>query len=120
MQTRELEEEVARLRRQASRSVADRLVIRTFQIDPKTDALVYFDPERVVVRNQAEALALVDRDRNSTAGGNRELYYLIIEPRDRNILYPTDEDRRRIARWFQGVTLGWDTPKKGPGGGKRR
>lgn len=118
--TSELEEEVARLRRQASRSVADRLVIRTFQIDSKTGALAYYDPERVVVRNQAEALALVDRDRNSTVGSNRELYYLIIEPRDPNNSYPTDEDRRRIARWFKGVTLGWDSPKKGPGGGKRR
>jgi hypothetical protein len=70
--TRELEEELARLRREASRSVTERLVIRTFQIDPKTGELVYYDPERMVVRNQADALELLDRDRKkSTQGGDR-------------------------------------------------
>jgi hypothetical protein len=115
----ELQKEVARLRREASRSVTERLVVRTFQIDPKTGALVYYDPDRVIVRDQADALKLVDRDRNDPriVGTNKELYYLIMAPRGRS-LHPTDEEVERIERWFKGVQLAWDFPRRGPGGGK--
>lgn len=116
--TRELEDELARLRREASRSVTERLVIRTFQFDPKSGNLVYYDPSRVEVRNQEEALALADRDRRSVAGTDRELYYLVMAPRDPNSLRPDREERARIERWFKGVPLGWDFPRRGLGGAK--
>jgi hypothetical protein len=115
--TQELEEELARLRREASRSVTERLVVRTFQIDPKTGALVYYDPDKVVVRTQVEALALVDRDRATIAGTNKELYYLVLAPRVRSP-HPTDDETEQLDRWFKGVNLAWDFPRRGPGGGK--
>src|SRR5262249_35424129 len=50
---RELQEEVERLRQEAKVTLEQRLLIRTFQIDPKTGALTYADPDRVIVRDQA-------------------------------------------------------------------
>lgn len=117
--TRELEEELARLRREASRSVTERLVIRTFQFDPKSGNLVYYDPSRVEVRNQDEALALADRDRQALAGSNRELYYLVLAPRDTETERPSREERTRIQRWFKGIPIGWDIPGGGLGGRRR-
>src|SRR4051794_8869834 len=78
--TRELQEELERLRREASRSVGQRLLIRTFQVDPQTGALTYMDPERVRVRDQADARRLLDRDERAARENNRELYYLILYP----------------------------------------
>ena len=115
---RELQEEVERLRQEASRTIGQRLLIRTFQIDPKTGALTYSDPDRVVVRDQNEARRLIDRDERAARESNRELYYLILYPREKS-LYPTGPQEKQYDRWFQGVTLGYDVPRRGPGGGKR-
>jgi hypothetical protein len=115
---RELQEELERLRQEAKVTLEQRLLIRTFQIDPKTGALTYSDPERIVVRDQGDARRLIDRDQRAARENNRELYYLILYPREKS-LYPTETQEQQYERWFQGVTLGWDVPRRGPGGGRR-
>ncbi len=122
--TQELLDEVQRLRQQAQRSVTDRLVIRTLQVDPQNGELVYYDPERLVVRDQKDALDLADRDRQTVAGTGRELYYLVLVPREWGkglALRPTRDDFDRVERWLKDVPHGWDVPQRGrPGGGKLR
>jgi len=114
-----LQKEIDRLRRENQRAVSERLGVRTFMIDSRTGALSYFDEnaDRVEVREQADALALVDRDRQRLPT-NRQLYYLILYPREPDSLRPTKGERERFERWFSGVQLGWDVPGEGPGGGK--
>ena len=114
----ELQEEVQRLREQAKVTLEQRLLIRTFQIDPKTGSLTYTDPDRVIVRDQADARRLIDRDQRVARENNRELYYLILYPREKS-LYPTGTQEQQYDRWFTGVTVGYDIPRHGPGGGKR-
>ena len=126
--TRDLEKENELLRQQASRAVGERLIIRTFEIDPKTGALVYQNPERVEVRDESDAKLLMDRDlkdltrrdEESKNGVKHQLYYLIVSPRGPVNPFPTREQQRRIADWFrnQRVSVGWDFPRRGPGGGK--
>ena len=120
---RELEEEVARLRRAASRSAAERTALRFFEIDSKTGALFYYDPERVVVRDQADAEHLVDRDLRAANAAGLELVYVILLPRVMGIYHPTDDDITRIAGWFQprekdGLRVRWET-MRGLGRGKK-
>ena len=48
----------------------------------------------------------LSRDRKEHEG--RELYYLILYPRDPNSGYPTREQRQKYERWFEGVALGYN------------
>ena len=45
-----------------------------------------------------------------TFGDKRELYYLILFPRDPTKDRSTREQRQTYARWFEGVALGYDIP----------
>jgi hypothetical protein len=113
-----LREEIERLRKEKVKALQQRLAVRVLEIDGKTGKLYYRDPERVEVRDQADALQLIEHDRTERGVGSRELYYLILYPRDRTSAYPTQEQRLRYDRWFQGVALGYDIPgAPGQGGG---
>jgi hypothetical protein len=110
-----LREEIERLRRESVQSLQTRLSVRVLEIDPKTGKLYYRDPERVEIRDQADARKLIERDRSEQGVAKRELYYLILYPRDRNSSYPTRQQRQNYDRWFEGVALGYDVPGTVPG-----
>jgi hypothetical protein len=116
---RELQEQIERLRQQQAKALQERLTVRVLEIDARTGKLYYLDPERVEVRDQADAHALIDRDRRERGLGNRELYYLILYPRDRGSSYPTRGQQAQYDRWFQGVAHGYDVPGAGPQGEKQ-
>jgi hypothetical protein len=111
----QLREEIERLRREKIQALQTRLTVRVLEIDDKTGKLYYRNPERVELRDQADAHKLIDLDRTQQGVAKRELYYLILYPRDRKSSYPTREQRQRYDRWFQGVALGYDVPGSGPG-----
>lgn len=114
--TARLREEIEQLRREKIQALQNRLVVRVLEIDPKTGELFYRDPDRVEIRSQADAHRLIDRDQNVHRAARRELYYLILYPRDPASGYPTVEQKRNYDRWFEGVALGYDVP--GSAGGK--
>ena len=116
---RELQEKMEELRRQQAKALQERLAVRVLEIDGRTGKLYYLDPERVEVRDEADAHALIDRDRRERGPGNRELYYLILYPRDRGSSYPTRGQQAQYDRWFQGVAHGYDVPGAGPQGEKQ-
>jgi hypothetical protein len=107
------EEEVERLR-QSAVALRDeierlkRLAVRVLEIDDQTGKLYYRDPERLPIPNEATARALVERDRQKL--GQKELYYLLLYPRDPASSYPTVGQRADYDRWFEGVALGYDNP----------
>jgi hypothetical protein len=123
---RELQEEVEKLRQEASRSASERAAIRLFEIDGKTGALVYYDPERLVVRDQAEAERLADRDLRAAREAGLDLIYLILYPRRTGgeaLFHPTAEERSKIDGWFSrrqqdGLRVRWET-MRGLGRGKK-
>lgn len=115
----ELSEQLERLRREKIESLQNHLAIRVLEIDPATGRLYYNDPERTEVRNAEDARALIelDRFRQKERQGRRELYYLILFPRDRTSPFPTRGQRERYERWFADIAHGWDIPATpGPGG----
>jgi hypothetical protein len=113
----QLRNEIEKLRQEKIKTLKERLAVRVLEIDGGTGRLYYYDPERVEVRNQADARALVERDRRERGTGQKELYYLILYPRVPSG-YPTVGQREEYARWFEGVALGFDIPGAAPGGGQ--
>jgi hypothetical protein len=114
-----MREEIERLRKEKIKALQDRLVMRVLEIDAETGKLYYREPERVEIVTQADARGLIERDRSQDRGNQRELYYLILYPRDRNSGYPTRGQRDRYDRWFEGVALGYDIPGVEVEGGKK-
>jgi hypothetical protein len=113
--TEQLRAEIERLRKEKVQALKDRLAVRVLEIDAETGKLYYRDPDRIEVADEAAARDLIARDRRSRGVGKRDLYYLILEPRQRSS-YPSREQRERYNRWFEGVALGYDRPGVGPGG----
>jgi hypothetical protein len=110
-----------------AKALSDWLAVRVLEIDPKTGKLYYTQRRgRVEVSSAAKARELIEGDRGRLAEGDRgkpgeqqrELYYLILYPRDRKSPYPTVEQEDNYDRWFKGVALGYDIPGKGPAEGE--
>src|SRR5262249_11954621 len=55
-----LREELERLRQEKIKTLKDRLAVRVLEIDGTTGRLYYHNPQRVEVRNQADARDLID------------------------------------------------------------
>lgn len=110
-----MREEIERLRKEKIQALKDRLAVRVLEIDSLSGALYFRDPERVEIRDSVEAQQLIERDRQARGVARRELYYLILYPRDLSSGYPTREQRQRYDQWFDGVALGYDVPGAAPG-----
>jgi hypothetical protein len=110
--TRELRDEIERLRQEKVKALQNRLAVRVLEIDGKDGKLYYRDPERIEIADQAAARDLIERDRRERGVKQRELYYLILYPRERASPYPTRGQREKYDRWFEGVALGYDLPGK--------
>jgi hypothetical protein len=118
--TPEMEEELKRLREEKITALQQRLFIRVLEIDAVTGRLSINDPERIEIRNQADAQELIDRDARAQAGSGaerREVYYLILYPRGRSSPFPLREQVEKYNSWFRDVAHGWDIPGTGPARG---
>jgi hypothetical protein len=92
------------------------LAVRVLEIDAATGKLYYNDPERTEVRHEADAHSLIERDRRAL-GGARELYYVILYPRDPLSPYPKRGEREQYDRWFKDVAHGPEMPGTAAAGG---
>lgn len=111
---KELRDEIEKLRQEKGKALQKRLAVRVLEIDPENGKLYYRDPERILIPDEAAAHALIESDRRKL--GQRELYYLILYPRNPGSTYPTRGQRERYDRWFEGVALGYDIPGLAGGG----
>lgn len=103
----ELRRELEKLRTAKGEIIQERLVLHVLEIDPKDGKLYYRDPQRVEIASAADASALIARQKE--AAGSRELYYLILYPRQQSS-WPTQEQYLNYDRWFQGVAHSFDVP----------
>jgi hypothetical protein len=112
-----LREEIEKLQREKVKALQTRLSVRVLEINPQTGKLYFRNPEgkEVELRNQDDARKLIESDREQQGVAKRDLYYLILYPRDRSSSYPTRKQRTDYDRWFQGVALGYDIPGAGTG-----
>ncbi|MGL4552857.1 MAG: hypothetical protein ACRC33_16900 [Gemmataceae bacterium] len=110
-----MREELERLKKMSAEALRQRLTVRVLEVDEKTGKLYYREPDRIEVAGPADARKLIARDREAQ-GPQKELYYLILCPRDRTSVFPTREDRMNYRQWFDGIALGYDEPGVAPGG----
>lgn len=102
-------QELERLRREKMEVLQQRLAIQVLEIDAATGKLYYHDPDRVEIASQAEARALIERQRREAGG--RELYFLLLFPRQVTG-FPEERQIRHYERWFEGVAHGFDNPRR--------
>jgi hypothetical protein len=114
--TEELQKELKRLREEKIKTLQQRLQVRVLEIDPGTGKLYYNAPERLEIRSEADARELVEKDQRNQGSDRRELYYLILFPRDPASPYPLRGQREQYDRWFAEVAHGWDIPGAARGG----
>lgn len=108
-----LRAELEQLKKLNAEALRQRLAVRVLEVDGKTGKLYYREPDPVEVAGPVDARRLIGRDREAQ-GAQKELYYLILCPRDRTSVYPTREDRMNYRQWFDGVALGYDEPGAKP------
>jgi hypothetical protein len=106
----QLRAQIDKLRRQSVQELVNRLAVRVLEIDPVTGKLFYRNPERVDIRDEADAQRLIEADRQAQGVSKRELMVLILYPRDPASDKPTVAQRESYDRWFQGVPLSYDRP----------
>jgi hypothetical protein len=111
---RQLRDEIDNLRQEKGKALQKRLAVRVLEIDGDSGKIYYRDPERVPIPDEAAAHALIESDRRKL--GQKELYYLVLYPRNRSSAYPTVAQRQQYDRWFDGVALGYDVPGASQGG----
>jgi hypothetical protein len=107
----ELRGELEKLRAARGQVLQGRLALHVLEIDPADGKLYYRDPQRVEIAGPAEAGALIARHKE--AAGSKELYYLILYPRQ-PAGFPTQRQYMNYDRWFQGVAHSFDVPGSAP------
>jgi hypothetical protein len=110
-----LRDELERLRQEKLTTLQERLAIRVLEIEASDGRLFYRDPERVDITNEARAHDLIAQDK-ARQGGKKEIYYLILYPRDASSPFPHRDQFARYDRWFADVAHGWDVPGTAGGG----
>jgi hypothetical protein len=96
------------LRTERIETLQKRLAIQVLEIDADTGKLYYHDPERREIASEAEARALIGRQKRES--GARDLYYLFLFPR-RLTGFPEERQVRQYERWFAGAAHGIDNPR---------
>jgi hypothetical protein len=101
--------ELEAIRSQKIEELQKRLAIHPLQIDPDTGRLFDYQPQPVEIASEADAHALIERQRQSVGG--RDLYYLFLFPR-KVTGYPLERQREQYERWFKGVAHGVASPNE--------
>lgn len=109
---RQLAEATLRLERiEKSRAkLADRLSVRVMEIDKRDGTLYYFDPDRVEVKTEADALRLVTRQKY--LAGQKDVFFLMLYPRELSG-FPLQSQIDTYRQWFKDVPHGFDNPLSG-------
>lgn len=108
---KEEERRVKDLERKSAARVTDRLLVRSIEIDGKTGALFYYDPDRVEITDKGEATKWINRQKALAVkdGIVKDIHVLFLCPRVPSG-FPTKELKRQIEEWFPHMSIGYDDP----------
>jgi hypothetical protein len=90
--------------------LADRLSVRVMEIDKRDGTLYYFDPDRVEVKTEADALRLITRQKY--LAGQKDVFFLMLYPREPSG-FPLRTQIDTYHQWFKDVPHGFDNPLSG-------
>jgi hypothetical protein len=120
----DLKQEIARLKKQLKQNPADKLVIRSLQIDENDGSLFYLKPTpeggRVRIRlDQEKARQLVlDDHKPPFRQGEQKLVYLMVRPQKKS-LFPTESQLQEYLGWFTGLPVDVRMAEQDPFSGGR-
>jgi hypothetical protein len=80
------------------------------EIDKRDGTLYYFDPDRVEVKNEADALRLITRQKY--LAGQKDVFFLMLYPRELSG-FPLQSQIDTYRQWFKDVPHGFDNPLSG-------
>jgi len=114
---KQLLKENARLKEEATRSVAEKTLLRHFEIDPNSGALIYYNPDRKEARFPQDAAVLtrlIDSDLRNARRRGEELIWVFLYPRGTNFYHPTLHEREDLDAWLSqrekdGLRFRWET-----------
>ena len=82
--------------------------------------LFYYNPGREEIRSEADAVALITRQKTlaSQGGAVKDVFFLVLYPRRLPgggvSPFPTEDQERQIRQWFKDVAIGFDNPSQPP------
>jgi hypothetical protein len=120
--TAELRRQLDRVKHERDRLAAERdrsirqQYVCVLEINKDNGKLYRRTPEPAEVASQADAAALIDRERR--LAGGREVYFLIEYPRELTG-FPEQRQIAAYERWFASVPFGFDNPRARASGGTR-
>jgi len=99
--------------------------LRHFEIDPRTGALVYYNPDRKEVnypRDAAVLTKLIDEDLVAARKGKQQLVWVFLFPRG-PAFHPTEAEIQSLEAFLQqrrddGLRVRWETLRGLSQGGK--
>ena len=109
-----LKQDIEKLKKERDRLTGDRektlrqQVVCVLEIDGESGKLYHRGIQRQEIASQAEAFALVERERSAAIG--REIYVLMLYPRELTG-YPEQRQVTAYERWFADVPHGFDNPR---------
>jgi hypothetical protein len=103
----EANKRVDRLEKERTSRLGDRLAVCVMEIDPKDGTLIYFDPERQVIKNEADAIRAIAKQKALASKGGvvKDVYFQILPPRTTSP-FPTIAQVEQMRRWFKDVPNG--------------
>jgi hypothetical protein len=102
---------VARLEKEKSAKLTDRLTIHVIEIDPRDGSLHHYDPDRQEIKSEADAIRVIARQKvlASKDGVVKDVFFLILYPR-KVAAFPTAAQIAQFRQWFKDVPYGFDIP----------
>lgn len=100
---------VARLEKERTAKLTDRLTVRVLEIDPNTGVLFHYNPDRQDITSEDQAIRYITTQKAlaSKGGVAKDVFFLIRYPRG-NPRYPTTTQEEQMNQWFKDVPFGFD------------
>ena len=96
--TTQLLKEIEKLRAERTEAFKGGVFSRVLEIDSATGGLFYRNPDKCYLKNKDDLSSLINQDKLSSMG--REIFYMVLFPRDLDSSYPTRGQRENYERWL--------------------
>ncbi len=106
--TTQLLKEIEKLRAERTEAFKGGVFSRVLEIDSATGGLFYRNPDKCYLKNKDDLSSLINQDKLSSKG--REIFYMVLFPRDLDSSYPTRGQRENYERWLNGIVWSFDFP----------
>lgn len=106
--TTQLLKEIEKLRAERTEAFKGSVFSRVLEIDSSNGELFFRNPDKSILKNKDDVTSLINQDKLASKG--KELFYMVLYPRDLDSSYPTRGQRENYERWLNGIVWSFDFP----------